>query len=732
MTSFFVRHLVEIYVLYGTSFIVLGVALYLQPRLTDCQPFHANFPWLSAFALLHGLAEYLDIWIKAASPVAPPATWIHALLLIASFLFLSEFARRSMAQQLHSVFSSWKWLISPWVYVLLGAILTILALVYSVVGLQAGARILLCLPSAAVTGWLFMRVQPLSESADDSSPQKLTAYFAGGAFATYAVLAGGFISAWGQSPAWLPTDRAFLAATGLPIQLLRGVCALITAAAVTKLVRLQVDEATAREQRITNDLRALTISLEERVATRTTDLEMINRQLAANIAERDQAASRLLYLAEHDALTGSCNRHCFEERLAQIISAAGRSGARISVLYLDLDEFKYINDTYGHSAGDAVLVRVAHEIKNLVRSGDVVARLGGDEFAVLAPLYEGDDPSALPKRIVAAVSNLPMRLRGGNHQLTTSIGIALFPDHGRTLDELITHADTAMYQAKQRGKNTWFIYDPSRDLAEATATRLTWTGRIRDAIDHDLFELHFQGVYRANNRHLGHLEVLIRMRDQEDPARLVMPGQFIRHAEKSGLIIELDRWVIRRSIELLKTHPRFGALAVNVSGRSIEDGSLPGFVKEQLAEYGVDPNRLIIELTETAAFSDMEDALRFIETVRVAGCRVALDDFGSGFSTFIYLKHLGVDIIKIDGAFIRDLLHHRDSQVIVKAMVEVATELRKTTIAESIEDQATLNMVRDLGVDWVQGYYLDRPDSDISRKIDAAEPDWSPAQAVGG
>jgi len=246
---------------------------------------------------------------------------------------------------------------------------------------------------------------------------------------------------------------------------------------------------------------------------------------------------------------------------------------------------------------------------------------------------------------------------------------------------------------------------------------MSWHNRIAQALEKNLYEMHFQGVFEAAQQTLSHLEVLIRMRDPNDPTNLIMPGQFIPVAEKSKQILHIDRWVIKRSIELLSRYPNLPPLAINISGRTFDEPDVPQFIRNQLSEWNVNPNRLIIELTETAAVSDIQDAQRFIEAIRQTGCRVCLDDFGSGFSTFSYLKYLNVEILKIDGLFIRDLPDNRDNQIFVKAMVEVARGLGKTTVAEFVEDAATLDMVRSLGVDMVQGYYLERPRAQVAVQL---------------
>ncbi|MGZ0019828.1 sensor domain-containing phosphodiesterase [Nitrosomonas sp. wSCUT-2] len=432
-----------------------------------------------------------------------------------------------------------------------------------------------------------------------------------------------------------------------------------------------------------------------------------------DITQERQTAKQLLYLAERDPLTGLLNRHRFQEQLAQYLRMAKRHHIKFALLYFDLDEFKYVNDTFGHRVGDTVLVRIAGEIAALVQSGEIIARLGGDEFAIVIEHKQETEPSMLAASIVNAVSSIPFRFRGANIRLTASVGIALFPDHGTEMEDLGAHADAAMYQAKSLGKNNWCIYDADRDMSAAMATRMTWKSRIAQALEQNCFEIHFQGIYETRNRSLQHMEALVRMRDPRQKNQLVMPGQFIPVAEKSGQIIDIDKWVVQRSIEVLAKHPQMPPVAVNISGRSFDDPSLPRFIQTQLNKHQVDPGRLIIELTETSAVSDIQDAQRFIEAINQAGCKVCLDDFGSGFSTFSYLKYLGVEILKIDGMFIRDLANNRDNQIFVKAMVDVARGLGKDIVAEFVEDAITLEMIQNLGIQYVQGYYLGRPSAEI-------------------
>jgi diguanylate cyclase (GGDEF)-like protein/PAS domain S-box-containing protein len=428
-----------------------------------------------------------------------------------------------------------------------------------------------------------------------------------------------------------------------------------------------------------------------------------------DITHERKTAQQLLYLAERDPLTGLYNRHRFQGQLEQMINAANRSATKFALFYFDLDDFKTINDTFGHRAGDSVLVRVGSEVAGIVRSGDVFARLGGDEFAVLGSVLPGDQLGSLPARIIEAISSIPFRFGGRNLRLTASVGVALFPDHGTHADDLVAHADAAMYQAKSQGKNTWTLFDPQRGMSEVMNERMSWTQRIAQALEGGMFEVHYQGIYDTQTRELRCLEALLRMHDPAQPKRLILPGQFIPLAEKSGQIGQIDRWVIEHCIGRLARHPGVPAISVNVSARSLDDPTLPKFIRAQLEKHGVQPKRLVIELTETAAVADIQEAQRFIEALRQTGCEVCLDDFGSGFSTFVYLKHLDVKILKIDGVFIQDLSRDSENQALVKAMIDVARALRKKCVAEYVEDAATLALVRQLGVDLAQGYYLDQP-----------------------
>lgn len=431
-----------------------------------------------------------------------------------------------------------------------------------------------------------------------------------------------------------------------------------------------------------------------------------------DVTQQRQMAERMINLAERDALTGLYNRHRFQQELERMVSEADRRQTAMALLFFDLDEFKYVNDTFGHAVGDELLKTIAKEIGLQVRRHEVLSRLGGDEFAILVPDCNEFEVGKLAERIAGAVLQIQFAVDGHQLRPSSSVGVAMFPQHATTPGELVAHADSAMYQAKAAGKATWRMYRPDADVSRSAFNRLSWKDRIMQALESDGFELHYQGIYDVNTRELEHLEALVRMKDVQNPGGVIMPGHFIPHAEKTGKIVDIDRWVIKRTVELLAARPDIPSVAINVSGRSFDEPALPEFIGSLLRLHCVDPRRLLVELTETAAVSDMRDAQRFIDALRATGCTVCLDDFGNGFASFAYLKQLKADVLKIDGFFIRDLPHDHDSQVFVRGIVAMARDMGKTTIAEFVENEAIYNMLVDIGVDLVQGYYLDKPTRD--------------------
>lgn len=431
-----------------------------------------------------------------------------------------------------------------------------------------------------------------------------------------------------------------------------------------------------------------------------------------DVTQQRELAAHMVNLAERDALTGLYNRHRFQQELERMVSDADRRQSTMALLFFDLDEFKHVNDNFGHGVGDQLLQTIAREISKQVRRHEVLSRLGGDEFAVLVPDCNEFEISRLAERIINTIAQI--QFSTGNYTLhpAGSLGVAMFPLHADTAQELVAHADSAMYQAKAAGKSTWRVYRPDSDQSRDAINRLSWKDRIVEALANNGFELHFQGIYYTHNKRLAHLEALIRMKDSQSPGDIIMPGQFISHAETTGKIIDIDRWVLRTVIELLGSNRNIPSIAVNISGRSFDEPDLPEFINRQLLTHRVAPERLLVELTETAAVSDMRDAQRFIDALRATGCTVCLDDFGTGFASFAYLKQLKADVLKIDGLFIRDLPTDHDSQVFVRGMVTMARDMGKTTIAEFVENQQIFDMLVEIGIDQVQGYYLDKPTRD--------------------
>ncbi|TML80444.1 MAG: EAL domain-containing protein [Actinobacteria bacterium] len=412
-----------------------------------------------------------------------------------------------------------------------------------------------------------------------------------------------------------------------------------------------------------------------------------------DIQERKQFAGHLEHLADHDALTGLFNRRRFVRELSRQMSYARRYGEGGAVLFLDLDNFKDVNDTLGHQAGDELIASVAHLLGARLRDTDVFARLGGDEFAVLLPRVGPDEAEAVADDLMQAVRKNPSPTAGRSMPLTVSVGIAPFhADAAVTADDLLIEADLAMYNAKETGRDRLIFASPEQQAQ--MENRLSWTERIRKALDDEISQY----------------ELLLRM--PGTGGELLLPASFLYTAERHDLIRGIDRWVVSRAIQLIADARRAGrelCLEVNVSGRSVADPELPGFIVEQLKAASVDPAQLILEVTETAAIGNMDEARRFVATLADIGCRFALDDFGAGFGSFYYLKYLSLDYLKIDGEFIRNLPASTTDQLILRSIVQMANGLGKKTIAEFVGSAESLQLVRAQGVRYAQGYHVGRP-----------------------
>ena len=440
-------------------------------------------------------------------------------------------------------------------------------------------------------------------------------------------------------------------------------------------------------------------------------VQQLSDDLESALDARGEAEKNLVWLADHDPLTNLFNRRRFQEVFDRILALAVRYKRTGALLFLDLDQFKYVNDLSGHQAGDSLLLMVSATLRDAIRHTDILARLGGDEFALVLPEADAGDAIYISNKLQHDLKQVDFSSNGRAHKITCSIGITLFPDHGDELNDLLANADMAMYQAKEAGGARWHMYSPDELAKELLASQAKWRERITQALLEDAFELHYQPIFDLNAGCVTRYETLVRMRDVS--GALVFPDKFIPIAEESGQIRDIDRWVIRKAIECVQDNPTL-SLAVNLSGRVLDDPSLLAWFHVQLQESAIDPSRLIVEITETAAVANVQDAITFMREIKALGCRFALDDFGSGFSSFAYLKQLPVDIVKIDGAFIQNLATSDQDQLFVKALTDVAKGLGKITVAEFVEDAETLSLLQDFGVDFAQGYYIGRPSPQMS------------------
>jgi diguanylate cyclase (GGDEF)-like protein len=435
-------------------------------------------------------------------------------------------------------------------------------------------------------------------------------------------------------------------------------------------------------------------------------VRQLSDDLEGALVARTEAEHNLVWLADHDPLTNLFNRRRFQEVFDRTVAMSVRYERTGVLLFLDLDQFKYVNDLSGHQAGDTLLKLVASRLKDAVRYSDILARLGGDEFALVLPEGGVEEAVFMANKLQHDLRQVDFAANGRAHKISCSIGITLFPDHGSNLTDLLANADMAMYQAKEAGGGRWHMYSPDELAKEALASRAKWRERISQAVLDDALELHYQPIFDIREQRVTRYETLVRMRD--NAGRLVFPDHFIPIAEQSGQIHEIDRWVIKKTIGQVQANPGV-SLAVNLSGRVLDDPSLLEWFHQQLQQSRIDPSCLILEITETAAVANVQDAIAFMREIKALGCRFALDDFGSGFSSFAYLKQLPVDIVKIDGAFIQNLATSAEDQLFVKALTDVAKGLGKITVAEFVENAETLQLLEEFGVDFAQGYHIGRP-----------------------
>jgi diguanylate cyclase (GGDEF)-like protein/PAS domain S-box-containing protein len=442
-----------------------------------------------------------------------------------------------------------------------------------------------------------------------------------------------------------------------------------------------------------------------------------------DVTERRRHEAELRHLADHDPLTGLLNRRSFERELERHVALVERYGSRGAAMVLDLDHFKTINDTLGHGVGDELIGRVAGALRGRLRESDVLARLGGDEFAVLLPEGGREEAVEVALSVLEAVRGQAVLASSGRaRRVSASIGIALFaPGRRMSGDAVLVEADLAMYEAKEAGRDRYAVAEGG-GVDGALGARISWADRIRDALAEDGFVLHAQPIVDVASGRTGQYELLLRMIDLD--GELIPPGAFLPVAERFDLIGEIDRWVVRRALAMLAEAGAAGhdiTVEVNLSGRSTGDPELLALIERELRATGVDPARLIFEITETTAVANIPAAQEFAARLAELGCRFALDarpkagdeaagrGRGAGFGSFYYLKHLPFDYLKIDGEFVRHCATDPTDQLVIQAVVDIARGLGKRTVAEQAGDEATLALLRELGVDQAQGYFLGRP-----------------------
>jgi len=443
--------------------------------------------------------------------------------------------------------------------------------------------------------------------------------------------------------------------------------------------------------------------------------EEIILSVGLDMTAKKAAEKHIVWLAEHDPLTDLANRRKFAVEFEKSLQVAKRYQHENALLYLDLDHFKDINDTSGHRAGDELLKSVAESLKNVTRYSDLVARLGGDEFAILIPETDHEGAEVLAKKIIYTLAQIELSYGNIKHKISTSIGIVHFPLEEATIHDLLGFADLAMYKAKSDGKGTFHTFSVDDKTQEQLETRVFWKHQIENAIENKLFVLYFQPIMDVQTNIIGHYEVLIRMRDKST-GEISLPGKFIQIAEETGLIHSIDHYVMQHSIKKLASLHKRGInvkFSINLSGAVVDDPVIIPMIKRLIEQYSIDPMSLIFEITETAVVSNLHQAKKMMTEIRKLGCQFSLDDFGVGFSSFNYMRELPVDIIKIDGVFIKDLDKNADDQLFVKALVDVAKGLGKKTIAEYVENKDILDLLHKFGVDYAQGFYISRPKKTI-------------------
>lgn len=425
--------------------------------------------------------------------------------------------------------------------------------------------------------------------------------------------------------------------------------------------------------------------------------------------KRQRTEAQMCYQVYHDTLTGLPNRAFFDQHLPQAIARTSQNNQQLAVIFLDLDNFKTINDTLSHAVGDLLLQQVTQRISAALRAEDIVARWGGDEFTLILPnLVDPSDAAKIARRIADQLTP-PFLLQNHELHVTASLGIALFPEDGQDMTTLLQNADVAMYRAKQQGRNNYQFYTQS--LSTEAAQRLTLEGYLHHALGRDEFALYYQPQVNVETGEIVQMEALLRW--QHPTLGLVAPGQFIPLAEENGLIVPIGEWVLRTACAQAMAWAQAGLplvnLAVNLSARQLQHPNLVGMVAQVLAETGLPATRLELEITETAAMADMAASIERLRSLRQLGVKISMDDFGTGYSCLSYLKQFPLDGIKIDRAFVIDLPHSAADQAMVKAIIAMAQGLTLSVVAEGVETTEQYRGLHRLGCTEMQGFLFGRP-----------------------
>jgi diguanylate cyclase (GGDEF)-like protein len=435
-----------------------------------------------------------------------------------------------------------------------------------------------------------------------------------------------------------------------------------------------------------------------------------------DISESKRAAEALKvseeqyrHLAQYDSLTGLPNRALLYDRLEHGIAQARRHRNVLAVLFIDLDRFKYVNDTFGHSAGDDLLKQVAQRFSECVRSEDTVGRLSGDEFAIVLSRLVAPQDAALVARKAVDSLNRPFQLQGVDLFVTASVGITVFPTDGNDRDTLIRNADVAMYRAKERGRNNYQFYTP--EMNNRTREMLDMQNALRGALDRNELVLHYQPKIDIVTGQVSGIEALLRW---AHPKRgLIPPAEFMPMLEETGLIVRAGDWVVSTVCRQLSEWRRAGVkavpVAINLSARQFLAPDLGPAIRGALEEHALDPELLEIEITESSIMADTEEAIRTLEYLQLLGVKTAIDDFGTGYSSLGYLKRFPLRALKIDRTFVRDITTDADDATITQAVISMAHSLNLKVIAEGVESSAQLAFLMRYGCDEVQGYLFSRP-----------------------